>query len=124
MSSISGISALISANEKLPPTPAYPNPDESDFELSTEQQESFDKIEVDENSFIRLGEITHRIFGEQVQYISFHFDGSAEYVVLIYGLRVGKLNGNYHSYKIHKEDALTFIARYRSYRRSKGRTCA
>lgn len=101
---------------------AWDNPAASFFEFSDDQGQAFTQLEVDDEGYVRLGDLTQAILRQQVQYISFHFDGTSEYPILTDGLKVkGLTSVSYHDYAIHLDDAKTFIARLRAYRASKGR---
>ena len=84
--------------------------------FTDEQNEALTALEADANGMARLGDLTRRVLGEQVQYISYHFTGTAGRKVLTEGLRVDATGVSYHEYRIHSEDTREFIARLRTYR--------
>jgi hypothetical protein len=84
--------------------------------LTDEQNEALATLEADTNGMVRLGDLTRRVLGEQVQYISYHFTGTAGRKVLTEGLRVDASSFSYHEYRIHIEDCHEFIARLRTHR--------
>jgi hypothetical protein len=112
------------SGETVVDTPRLPEPTPEDFVLTDEQKIVFDNMESDSNGFVRLGDITRGMLGEQTQYISRHFDGvTPSSPVLVDELRIDISSTSYHEYKIHKEDVIPFVARLRAYRRSTSRSC-
>lgn len=87
-----------------------------DVDLSDVQQETLDDLEVDAQGMVKLGDVTRNVFGRQVQYISYYFDGVGGAVDATEGLRVFKDTVSYHEYKIHKDDVLVFIGRVMAHR--------
>jgi len=80
------------------------------------------KYEVDDEGFIRFGDIVSGLMGRQTQYVSRLIDGTdSEYPNFGELLRFkkvfmnGKGTGNYHDYMIHKDDIDEFIKRARKY---------
>lgn len=71
--------------------------------------------EADGQGMVRLGEITRRVFNQQVQYISYYYEGVGSAIVATDGLRVqGGIS--YHEYTIHKDDVLPFFGRILAHR--------
>lgn len=104
----------------VPEAEIWDNPAPGFYNLSEEQEVALAKIPREGNGFISLGEVTRNLLNQQVQYISFHFDGSADYPILTNDLQVEADGYNYHGYKIHHGDVIEFLARLRAYRSSKG----
>ncbi len=80
------------------------------------------KYEVDNEGFVSLGDISRGLIGRQCQYVSRLIDGlDSEYPNLGDSLRFknvfrdGKGTGNYHDYKIHKDDIEEFVKRAKEY---------
>lgn len=80
------------------------------------------KYEIDNEGFVKLGDISRALFGRQTQYVSRLIDGTdSEYPNLGESLRFknvfkdGKGTGNYHDYKIHKDDIDEFVRKVKEY---------
>ena len=93
------------------------------FAFNKAQRDVLDSLPADENGMVFIGDIVRHIVGEQTQYISRHFDGSCNTIILTDGLRTDIDASSYHSFKLHKDDAELFIARLRAYRWSNHRNC-
>ena len=90
---------------------------EVEVPLTDEQRSALAEVlaEADGQGMVRLGEITRRVFNQQVQYISYYYDGVGSAIVLTEGLRVqGEIS--YHEYTIHKDDVLAFFGRVLAHR--------
>lgn len=82
----------------------------------------FGKYEIDNDGFVRLGDIARGLLRRQTQYVSRFIDNTdSEYPNLGESLRLknvfreGKGTGNYHDYMIHKDDIDTFVKRVKEY---------
>jgi hypothetical protein len=80
------------AYKSLPEVPVLP---------TDEQFATLAGLPHDEAGMILLGEITRNVFGRQVQYISYYFDGIGGAIDATEGLRVTK-GSSYHQYAIHR----------------------
>lgn len=82
------------------------------------------KYEVDSEGYVYLGDIARGLLGMQAQYASRYLDGAlpelgypnfGESLKLKDVFKNGKPSGNYHDYKIHKDDIETFIQRVKKH---------
>jgi len=62
--------------------------------------------------YVNFGDVCRDELGIQCQYGSYYLDGTANYPNLGVGLRIIGDKFNYHSLKIHRKDADTFIKRF------------
>ncbi len=96
------------------------------FEQLPQQPEKFflGKYKIDVEGFVNLGDIARGELKRQTQYVSAFADGlDPERPFLGQGLRfasmlnkrTGGATGNYHSYRIHAEDAEEFLKRVEEY---------
>lgn len=85
--------------------------------LTDEQRIALAEVlaEADGQGMVRLGEITRLVFNQQVQYISYYYEGVGSAIVATDGLRVQD-GISYHEYTIHKDDVLPFFGRILAHR--------
>lgn len=75
------------------------------------------EIEVDDEGYIRFGDIAINVLSQQCQYASRYLMGTIEgYPALALGLRLKGNPDDYHFVRIHAEDTQTFIDRYKEHR--------
>jgi len=101
-------------NKKPQTSQALP---EVEVPLTDEQRSALAEVlaEADGQGMVRLGEITRRVFNQQVQYISYYYEGVGSAIVATEGLRVqGGIS--YHEYTIHRDDVLAFFGRILAHR--------
>ena len=77
-------------------------------------------LETDDDGFINISDVSIGLLGQQGQYVSRYVDGILEgYPKLGQGLRVEGDSENYYSMKIHKDDVIKFVDKYKDYRKMK-----
>lgn len=86
---------------------------EVEITLTEQQQAAMDKLPVNEDGMVRLGDITFNVLGDQVQYISYYFTGTGQ-PNLVEDLRVFTDSFSYHMYTIHQDDVMTFLRRLKA----------
>ncbi len=82
------------------------------------KEKPFEKtmFNVDENGFVKFGDVSRKLMGKQCQYGSRYVDGAfGEYPKLGEGLRIEGSSDDYHNMKIHKDDIDEFMRRYKEY---------
>lgn len=95
------------------------------MEKFTPPEKYLGKFEIDSEGFVLLGDIARGLLGRQAQYISSFADGlDGDTPNLSEGLnfknmlntRTGEATGNFHEYRIHKDDIEEFVKRVTEYR--------
>lgn len=72
--------------------------------------------EIDEKGYVSFGDVSG-FLGQQSQYVCRYVDGMMEeYPKLGEGLRIEGTSDEYHFMRIHKDDVLEFVSRYKDYR--------
>src|SRR3989338_5286644 len=95
------------------------------IENNTEQPEKYlCKYEIDNEGFVKLGDVTRGLLGRQTQYISRFIDNTdSEYPNFVNSLKFKNVfkegqekgSGNYYDYKIHKDSIEEFVKRVKNY---------
>ena len=93
------------------------------MEESPKIEKYLGKYEIDKEGFVHLGDIARGLLGGQAQYISRFLDGCdpdhspnlSDSLRVKDVFRDGKPTGNYHDYKIHKDDVEEFVRRVKEF---------
>lgn len=67
---------------------------------------------MENDDYINFGDFARKELSMQCQYASYYISGIAGYPKLSNGLRIEGNLWDYHSLKIHKDDAMIFKERY------------
>lgn len=114
MESISGLTKPIEQTE--PTMPKEPIEQKATFKyIDSDGEEKV--FETDENGYVDFGDISRTLLGQQSQYVSRYVDGKMEgYPKLGEGLQFKGDSEDYFSMKIHKNNVMEFIKRYKANR--------
>lgn len=94
------------------------------MEKFTPPEKYLGKLEIDSEGFVTFGDVARELLGRQAQYISSFADGlDKDTPSLSEGLRfknmlntrTGEATGNFHEYRIHKDDIEEFVKRVKEY---------
>lgn len=80
-------------------------------DLTSRQMETLASLPVDSDGMVSLGDVARQVLHQQAQYVSYYLTGIAGYPKLGNGLRIQSDGFNYHSNRIHKDDAAEFVRR-------------
>lgn len=78
---------------------------------TSRQMETLASLPVDSDGMMSLGDVARQVLQQQAQYVSYYLTGIAGYPKLGDGLRIQSDGFNYHSNRIHKDDAAEFVRR-------------
>jgi hypothetical protein len=73
------------------------------------------KLGEDNEGYVNFGEMARNRLGRQCQYTSRYLIGLYPYPDISEGIRWKGSRGDYHSYRIHKDDVEEFIKRIEEY---------
>lgn len=79
--------------------------------LTSRQMETLVSLQADNDGMVSLGDVARQVLQQQAQYVSYYLTGVAGYPKLGDGLRIQSDGFNYHSNRIHKDDAVEFVQR-------------